>query len=122
MFRIVTMSTKEDFAKWLERKYIDWLREKGEIASQREFAEYIGIEPMNLSNYLNAKRRMPDPDSVMKIAEKLGPEVYDVLGLARPDPQLQKLTSMWHTLDQETKDRILAIARSEYRRGGSNED
>jgi transcriptional regulator with XRE-family HTH domain len=105
------MKHKEAFAKWLERQYIEWMSDRGEVASQREFAEFIGIDPMNLSNYLNAKRRMPDQESIKKIAEKLGPEVYDVLGLARPDPQLQRLTSMWHKLDQETKNRILNLAK-----------
>jgi len=113
MFKIITMETKEAFAKWLERQYIEWLQEKGEIASQKEFAEYIGIEPMNLSNYLNAKRKMPDPDSTLKIAEKLGPEAYDVLGLARPDLQLKELTSVWHKLDRETQDKLLKIALNE---------
>ena len=47
------------------------------------------------------------------MADKLGPEVYDVLGLARPDAQLRELTGMWHTLDQATKDRILQIAKEQ---------
>ena len=104
------MSQSQTFAKWLELQYIDWMQKKGEISSQRDFANYLGIDPMSLSNYLNAKRKSPDQETVEKLADKLGPEVYDVLGLARPDPQLQELTSMWHKLDQETKDEILEMA------------
>ena len=104
------MNGNKTLAKWLELKYIDWMKERGEIVSQREFADFLGIDPMNLSHYLNAKRKVPDQESIKKIAEKLGPEIYDVLGLARPDPQLQELTSIWHKLDQDVKNKILRIA------------
>ncbi len=114
MFRIEYMDKKQAFAKWLEIKYIEWMRERGEVASQRAFADYLEIDPVSLSNYLNAKRRMPDEASIEKIADNLGPEIYDILGLARPDPQLQELTSIWHKLDQETKDKILQTAKSSH--------
>lgn len=107
------VSMSLNLSEWLQKKYIQWMAKHGEIRSQREFAEYLGIDKVSMSRYMNAKIRNPDMETIQKFAEKLGPEVYDVLGLARPDPQLQELTSMWHTLDQETKDRILAIARSE---------
>lgn len=99
-------------SKWLEHQYIEWMRTKGKISSQREFAEYLDIDPMNLNNYLNAKRKMPDSNSIKKIAAKLGPEIYDVLGLARPDADLKQVTAVWHKLSEETKKRILEIAKT----------
>lgn len=113
IYKIVNMKRNEALAKWLEIKYINWMRDKGEVLSQREFAEFLGLDPMNLSNYLNAKRKMPDDISIKKMADKLGPDIYDVLGLARPDPQLQELTSVWHRLDQEIKDKILELAKNQ---------
>jgi len=83
---------------------------KGEIKSQREFADFLDIDKVALSRYFNGIRRNPDPDTVIKFADKLGPEIYDILGLARPDPQLKELTSVWHKLDPAIKDKILRIA------------
>ena len=100
-------------SEWLQRKYINWLSMKGEIKSQREFADFLDIDKVALSRYFNGIRRNPDPDTVIKFADKLGPEIYDILGLARPDPQLKKLTSVWHKLDQHKKDKILRIAEEE---------
>ena len=99
-----------NLARWLEMKYIAWLGQEKEIKTQREFAEYLGVDPVRLNHYLNGRRKLSDPDTIDTFAQKLGPEIYDVLGLARPDPQLQQLTSRWHLLDQNTKDRILKIA------------
>lgn len=107
------MEDKNAFAKWLEIQYIDWMKDRGEVSSQREFASYLELDPMNLSNYINSKRKMPDPVSIAKIAAKLGPEVYDVLGLARPDPDLKRLTAIWHKLSERTKEKILQIANSD---------
>jgi transcriptional regulator with XRE-family HTH domain len=109
------MKEKNAFAKWLELQYINWMKDRGEVISQGEFASYLELDPMNLSNYINSKRKMPDPDSIEKIAAKLGPEIYDVLGLARPDPQLKQLTAVWHLLSQDQIRRILAIALEDHR-------
>jgi transcriptional regulator with XRE-family HTH domain len=104
------MDKGKELSKWLEIKYIDWMKKMGEVASQREFAEYLDLKPVSLSNYLNGKQ-MPVGGTVEKLADKLGPEIYDVLGLVRPDKQLQELTSVWHKLDQEIKDQILRMAK-----------
>ena len=107
------MQEKIELARWLELQYIEWMRRRGSVSTQREFAEYLGLDPVQLSHYLNARRKRPDQKAIEKMADKLGPEVYDVLGLARPDAQLRELTGMWHTLDQATKDRILQIAKEQ---------
>jgi transcriptional regulator with XRE-family HTH domain len=115
MTKIINIMEKQGLARWLEIQYIEWMRERGEVVSQREFAEYLGLDQVQLSHYLNARRKNPDPDAVAKMADKLGPEVYDILGLARPDPQLQELTSIWHKLDKDVKDQILQIAEKRER-------
>ncbi|MGI6730456.1 MAG: helix-turn-helix domain-containing protein [Anaerovoracaceae bacterium] len=104
------MNSKSEFASWLELQFINWMRERGEVTTQREFAEYLGLDQVQLSHYINERRKKPDKASLEKIAAKLGPEIYDVLGLARPDPQLKQLTAVWHLLSQDQIRRILAIA------------
>lgn len=107
------MKNKSEFANWLEKQFINWMRERGEVTTQREFAEYLGLDQVQLSHYINERRKKPDKKSLIKLADKLGPEVYDVLGLARPDPQLKRLTSVWHLLSPDQIRRILAIAFDE---------
>ncbi len=50
----------------------------------------------------------PGPASLPRIAAKLGPEIYDLLGLPRPDPDLQAVISNWGRLSDETKAEIAA--------------
>lgn len=106
------MNSKSEFANWLEVQFINWMRERGQVTTQREFAEYLGLDQVQLSHYINERRKKPDKVSLEKIASKLGPEIYDVLGLARPDPQLKQLTAVWHKLSEETKKIILDIAKT----------
>ena len=37
------------------------------------------------------------------LASKLGPEIYDVLGLARPDPRLQAIIAYWGRIPDPVK-------------------
>lgn len=68
---------------FLQRKYIEWINAQGEVKSQKEFAEHLGIHPMTFSHYLNGKRKkIDDPKIVNLLAEKLGDELYEVLGYA----------------------------------------
>jgi transcriptional regulator with XRE-family HTH domain len=99
-----------NLSDWLTKQYIDWMDEQGEIKTQTEFAEWIGIDKVTLSRYIGGRRKNPDKETIKKIADKLGPEIYDTLGLARPDPQLQELTSIWHMLAEKTKEDILETA------------
>ena len=101
---------KTNFSEWLQMKYIEWMAKEGVIRTQREFADYLDIDKVTLSRYINAKRKHPDPLTIDKLADKLGPETYDILGLARPDPMLQQLTSVWHRLSEEKKHSIMEIA------------
>ena len=107
------MKSKSEFANWLEGQFINWMQERGEVTTQREFAEFLGLDQVQLSHYMNERRKKPDKVSLEKIAARLGPEIYDVLGLARPDPQLKQLTSVWHLLTSDQIERILAIAFDE---------
>ncbi len=78
---------------FFQKKYIDWINQRGSVGSQKEYAEYLGVSPQVFSNYLNGKRKtIEDPAIVTKLAETLGEEIYDVLGLVRPeDLNVQRL-------------------------------
>jgi len=48
-----------------------------------QFAEYLGVEYGALTSWMSGIRK-PKYENVVKLAEKLGPDVYDTTGFARP--------------------------------------
>ena len=43
------------------------------------------------------------------MASKLGSEIYDLLGLARPDPWLEEIRQAYDQIDQQDRARFVAI-------------
>lgn len=76
-------TTKAPFVLWLDRKFLAWQLERGERLLLKDFADWLGISNHLLSHYMNG-RNVPTGENVRKLADKLGLEVYDLLGLARP--------------------------------------
>jgi transcriptional regulator with XRE-family HTH domain len=101
--------TMKDF---LSREYWKWQagnRNKKLI----QFAEYLGVEYGALSAWMNGTRK-PKKDNVAKLSEKLGIEVYDIAGLARPgglaqpvaDPDLDFINLNWERTPPEVRKRV----------------
>jgi len=109
------------FAKYLETKYLDWQREMGERKTIEEFGHYIGVSQGAVSLWMNGKRE-PAADSVKLLANVLGPEVYDVLGLERPDPRLVYIQQVWSKLPLEAQADLREMAeRYVITKGGNND-
>ena len=75
---IMQMAIKE----YLDSEYWKWQsgdRKKTLI----QFAEYLGVEYGALTSWMNGTRK-PRYENVVKLAEKLGPGIYDVTEFARP--------------------------------------
>lgn len=99
-----------DFRQWLEMKYLDWQRRQGGRKTVLQFAEYLDVSQQTLSNWLNETRK-PQGDNVRKLADKFGLEVYDVLGLERPNADMFYLQSIWDELSPEDRREIMDKAR-----------
>lgn len=76
-----------NFPEFIERKYLEWQNREGKRKSIEEFAIYIGVSQPALSLWMGGKRT-PSAQTVHLLAEIFGNEVYDVLGLPRPNPDL----------------------------------
>lgn len=77
------------FPEFLEKKYLEWqLKEEGRKTIV-QFAAYIGVSQPILSMWLSGKKR-PGVDNIKLLAEIFGDEVYDSLGLPRPNPYLHR--------------------------------
>lgn len=94
-----------DFRQYLEGKFLEWQQQQGGRRTVSEFAEHIGVTQAAISSWWN-NNRIPQSDSIRKLADKLGLEVYDVLGLERPDADLYFIQQNWEYLDTETRHAI----------------
>ena len=100
---------KSELAKWLEKQYINWMSEMGEVQSQADFARWLGINVVTLNRYMNDKRKNVDREIVDQIAIKLGPEIYNILGMVRPEPIFKELQLKWDELTDEEREKIEKI-------------
>jgi hypothetical protein len=94
------------FNHWLENEYLKWQQERGRRGRLVQFAKHLGISAPLLSHYLKGIRK-PAGATVHKIAKQLGPEIYDVLGLQRPDPQLTFITRNWNKLTEDQRAELI---------------
>lgn len=74
-----------DLSEWLNMRFLDWQRSEGKRKTIAEFASYLDVSQASLSDWLRGKYA-PKGQNLAKIAEKLGYEIYDVLGIPRPLP------------------------------------
>jgi transcriptional regulator with XRE-family HTH domain len=88
------------FSEYLLSKLQEFEKQRGQRTTLDKFAEYLGVKRPILSIWLSGKSQ-PSLDSVRQLAEVLGPEVYEVLDLPRPNPYLQKITQLFENLSPE---------------------
>ncbi len=99
---------RNPFAIWFERKFVEWEAVTGRRRTVSEFAEWLNIPRSLCSRYLTGSRS-PSRNNVAIIAGRLGPEVYDLLGMQRPDENLRRLQGVWDRLNEEQKASIIRI-------------
>jgi hypothetical protein len=117
--------TNQKFADWLLRKFVDWQLEKREGANATKFGRWIDpkIPQQYMSRWLNGF--VPNQKNIDRLAKKLGPEVYDILGIERPvtDPRLKGINQVWYDLPEEIKNRVSeTVERTVGRKVGDGEE
>lgn len=93
------------FSEWLDNRYLEWQTRGGRRSTLTAFAKYLGISQSLLSRYLN-DGVLPSIDTIPKLAEKLGPEIYNFFNETPPDPLLQYIARHWHELPAERQNQI----------------
>lgn len=105
------MEIKKRMGEFLQKKYAEFVSSKGRYVSQVEFADWIGVEPYNLNQWMNAHRKPTGPN-VHRLAAKFGPVIYDLMGQTRQmpdDEQFQQVAETWFTLPQTKRDLIMKV-------------
>lgn len=93
------------FKDWLAQKFNDWEKSQGRKQSYYAFARYLGVSQANLAQWMEGAA-LPAGDDLRALAELLGAEVYDLLQMDRPDPQLERLLGGFSTLPASLRERL----------------
>lgn len=102
---ITMLQTMQTFSEWINQKFVDWQAKQGRRKTVEEFAAYIGVSRPLLNMWLNGNKK-PGTGNTELLAEIFGNDVYDVLGLPRPNPLLQIVKSNWEFTSEETQERV----------------
>ena len=102
-----------ELKEFLFQKFLEWQKESGQRRSVKDWAIYLDVPQTSLSTWMNGPY-LPKGAGLSKLAAKLGPEIYDVLGMTRPgplDPGLQEIIDNWPNLSEEQREGILSTLR-----------
>jgi len=101
---------RNDFSNWLNQKYLEWQIGSGGRKTISEFADYLNIPRSVVNHYLNG-RTTPKRKNTEKIATKLGPEAYDLMGFQRPDPEFKEIRRIYDKATEVEKIELKRIFR-----------
>jgi len=111
------------FQEFIQDKFAEW-RGKGRDTLV-DFANYIGVSQQVMSNWYNGKiKRPPEADTYIRLIQKYGVEVYDILGLPRPseDEVLSGLTPEMASAVRSFLDEIRSSGLNKGKETASPED
>ncbi len=104
------MATVKD---WLNQKFVEWEKSQGHKQSYYAFARYLEVSQSGLGQWMVGSA-VPSGDDLLNIANKLGADVYETLGLPRPNAEVQRLTVSFAGLPADIRQRLSsAIAESD---------
>ena len=78
------------FHEWFQKKYHQWVKSQPGEEDFLAFCDLLGYPSLKISRWLEGKTTPQGPE-VLSIASLLGMEIYDVLELPKPDPELLEI-------------------------------
>ena len=97
------------FASLLLRQMQQWESAQGKRATLQGFADHLQVSQPLLSIWLKGDTK-PSTEKIELLAAKLGNEVYEVLGLPKPDPDLTRLNQIWPHIPEAMRRSIVKQA------------
>jgi len=101
-----TKNIQERWHKWINHQYLEYRGLAiGRERTVTEFARYVGLTQPTMTNLMN--KSVPSrAKTIQKFVRIYGPEVYDVLGMERPD-FVAELENQLKSATPTEKDRII---------------
>lgn len=91
-----------EFSNWITRQFVEWQANVGKRKTLEEFAAYIGVSRPLLNMWMNGNKK-PGRENIKLLAETFGLEIYDVLDMPRPDPDLERLSQIWDRIPEKAR-------------------
>jgi len=91
----------EQLSSFLTRKFREWEANTKRRQTVAAFARWVGVSQASMSRWMSGDGGPPEAHNINKLVERLGPEIYDILGMPRPDPVIIALQEMSESDDPE---------------------
>jgi len=80
---------KTPVSRFLERVYLKWINSIGEVRTQKEFSQFLGVEYSKFNRYYNGHRSDMDYVTALKICRAVKDyELMEILGFEIPEEDL----------------------------------
>lgn len=98
-----------EFHDWIRQKYLNWADNK---KSESQFALYLDISQATINAWMNRTRGIPrSKEIISKLADKLGPEIYEVLDYPKQASPLDNLPVEYRTSLEEAMEEISCVLK-----------
>jgi hypothetical protein len=94
-----------NFPSWFNRAYKRWSRSQEGEEDFIAFCDLLGYPPSKVLGWLHGEF-LPEEPEVLNIAGIFGTDIYEVLDLPKPEPQLLKIYKSFAHLTGENRGKI----------------
>ncbi len=94
-----------NFPSWFNRAYKRWSRSQEGEEDFIAFCDLLGYPPSKVLGWLHGEF-LPEEPEVLSIAGIFGTDIYEVLDLPKPEPQLLKIYKSFAHLTGENRGKI----------------
>jgi len=94
-----------NFPAWFNRAYKRWSRSQAGEEDFIAFCDLLGYPPSKVLGWLHGEF-LPEEPEVLNIAGIFGTDIYEVLDLPKPEPQLLKIYKSFAHLTGENRGKI----------------
>ena len=94
-----------NFPTWFNRAYKRWSRSQAGEEDFIAFCDLLGYPPSKVLGWLHGEF-LPEEPEVLNIAGIFGTDIYEVLDLPKPEPQLLKIYKSFAHLTGENRGKI----------------
>ncbi len=103
-WNMICLMKNKKVSEWLNKKFVEWRAKQTERkAGIAQFAEYLNLSRNTLNNYMN-KGQEPEGENLKRIAQKLGSEIYEIVGKVPPNPFTQAIVAILNKLEESQQE------------------